>query len=107
MQDVSAFHQTIKSCGNLSNKCIHSRVQCVAGHLMRFVGFCPTISGFGFGGSLGFHVESHEFDPRGLRCILLLEASAPCVGVSPAIPDVDQSGTVARNLTGGECSRVQ
>ncbi len=50
---------------------------------MRKVEFCPTTSGFGFGSSLGFHVESHEFDPRGLRCILLLEVSAPCVGGPP------------------------
>jgi len=46
----------------------------------RDVGFRSTITGFGFGGLLGFHVESCEFDPRGLQCILLLEGSAPCVG---------------------------
>jgi len=31
----------------------------------------------------------------------------PMCGVCTAIPDVDHSGTVARNLTGRECSRVQ
>jgi len=50
---------------------------------MRNVGFCPTTSGFGFGSSLGFHVENRKLDPRGLRCILLLEDSASCVGGPP------------------------
>ena len=38
-----------------------------------------TTSGLGFGSSLGFHAESHEFDSRSLRCILLPEDSGtPC-----------------------------
>ena len=47
---------------------------------MRSMGFCPTTGGFGFGSSLGFHVEGRGLDPGGLLCILLLDDSAPCVG---------------------------
>ena len=52
--------------------------------------FCTT-SGLGFGSSLGFHADSHEFDSRSLRCILSVEDS---------VPDIDHPGTVAWNLWG-------
>ena len=76
------------------------------GHLLRNMEFCPTTVVSEPGCSLGFHVESREFDPGGLRCICLLKDSAPCVGVAAAMPNVNHSGTVAWNLTGWECSRV-
>ena len=58
---------------------------------MRNVGLCPTTSGFGFGSSLGFDVET----PRVLRCILLFEDSTALHYYSITL-DVDHSGTVAR-----------
>ena len=71
------------------------------GHLLRNVGFCPTTVVSEPGCSLDFHVECREFDPGDLRCIRLLEDSGPCVGVAAAIPDVNHSSRIARNLRGG------
>ena len=53
------------------------------GHLTCNVAFCPTTSDFEFGSSSDFHVESLKFDFEGLRCIRLLEDSAPCVQSLP------------------------